>query len=321
MQINLNSSATLFLKVALGLLLILMLGRQLISYENWWDARLFSSSFISLKIWYLFLPVVILSVVVWVLEALRWKELCIPFENLSFSRALKGVLAGASVGSVSPGRTMQFGGKVLFLKKRNLANGVLQSVKTSLVTWFGYTFFAVLAFALLPSDFIPLKALSLKTLALICALLSCLWLYLFFRVQDLGILAGGAIRGISFQAFPKNSSQQLSKVLFITILKAGIAGLQYYLLLLFFGVSVSFITCFLIVQIIFFAQAVIPSSIFIDLPLRANLALFFFLPLEDNLTGILLAPTVLWFMNLAVPSLLGYYHILRVKDKTDVAST
>ncbi len=59
----------------------------------------------------------------WGIEAQKWRYIMEPKEEISFWRASKGVLAGASVSSLSPNRIGDFLGRVFVLKKNHLSTG------------------------------------------------------------------------------------------------------------------------------------------------------------------------------------------------------
>ena len=55
----------------------------------------------------------------WGIEALKMKYLLQPLEKISFLKSLKSVFAGCSITMLTPNRTGEFGGRILFLKPQN----------------------------------------------------------------------------------------------------------------------------------------------------------------------------------------------------------
>ena len=63
----------------------------------------------------------------WSLESYKWKYLLNKVEDISFYKAVKGVLSGLAIGFITPNRVGEFAGKIAYLKSENRANGALMS--------------------------------------------------------------------------------------------------------------------------------------------------------------------------------------------------
>lgn len=69
-------------------------------------------------IFYLLVVVILLVPANWSLEALKWKYAISKLENISFWKAIKGVLTGLTVSTVSPNRVGEFFGRLFYLEKK-----------------------------------------------------------------------------------------------------------------------------------------------------------------------------------------------------------
>ncbi|MBK7298693.1 MAG: flippase-like domain-containing protein [Flavobacteriales bacterium] len=73
----------------------------------------------------------------WSLESHKWRWLLRPVERIGSWRSLVATIAGTSVGLVTPNRTGEFLGRVLFLKPENRVKAVspqrLEALRNSLL--------------------------------------------------------------------------------------------------------------------------------------------------------------------------------------------
>ena len=85
----------------------------------------------SLNLLYL-LIVVLLMVLNWSIEAIKWKQLISELQAIKFSSSLKSIFAGVSISIITPNRAGEFAGKIFYLKKANKADAMLLSLIGSL---------------------------------------------------------------------------------------------------------------------------------------------------------------------------------------------
>ena len=76
--------------------------------------------------------VVIMMPLNWMIESKKWHYLTSKFCSISFLNALKGTLSGLSFGIISPNRTVEFAGRVLFIPNKFRIRGVVASL---LISW------------------------------------------------------------------------------------------------------------------------------------------------------------------------------------------
>ncbi|MEY4926889.1 MAG: hypothetical protein RI894_1325, partial [Bacteroidota bacterium] len=106
--------------------------------------------------------------------------------------------------------------------------------------------------------------------------------------------------------------RQLNNVLLYSALRYGVYSLQYYLLLLFFGIKIHIVNAFITIAFIFFVQTALPALPGASLPLRAKVALLVWGSYAQNPLTIFAVSFGLWGMNVAIPALVGMIFILNV---------
>ncbi|NTW33000.1 MAG: hypothetical protein HGB12_10290 [Bacteroidetes bacterium] len=96
--------------------------------------------------------------------------------------------------------------------------------------------------------------------------------------------------------------------------------IQFYLLLNLFNAKIPFGQSFIMVSVIYFVMATIPTITLTEIGVRGSVALYFIgmyfekhnpSALPD--IGIITASSVLWLVNLAIPALLGTFFVFKLK--------
>ena len=255
---------------------------------------------------YLFVLAILLMPVNWGLETLKWKLLLRT--DVSFARLLKSIIAGITVGFVTPGRTGEFIGRVMFLNDDNKSKvfylssiGGLAQTAASLIIG-------------VPFVFIWRNDAFITEIVIGCA---AVYLLVFLRFDLLNRLISswsflqryGLI--IEQGDLPRFGTQVW--VLFLSFLRFGVYALQYVLLLEFFGLGTNKIALSTHTIVYLLAQTFSPLMPLLDFSYRGATALYVFNNFSTNNIAILSAVMVVWLINLVVPALVGYFFILKRK--------
>ena len=256
---------------------------------------------------YLFVLAIFLMPVNWILETIKWKALL--RSDVPFSRLLQSVIAGITVGFVTPGRSGEFVGRVMFLNGDNGSKvfylssiGGLAQTAASLVIgvpfvyiWSGDTFI---------TEIVTGSAV--------------IYLFVFFRFDLLNRFISsrsflqkyGLI--IEQGALPDISTQLL--VLFLSFFRFTVYLIQYVLLLVFFGLGTDWLALFTHSVVYLLAQTFSPLMPLLDFSYRGASALYVFKDFSTNNIAILSAVMIVWLINLVAPAAIGYLFILKRKS-------
>jgi len=254
----------------------------------------------------------------WGIEAWRWKELANKIEQVSYWQAAEGVLTGVALGFVTPSFIGDFLGRTfqLHTKARNRTAGslVVNSASQFIVTYF-FGCIGILLFA--QASLLPFGNFSTgMAVTMIVTAGGAIWLFFNSRLF---------IDAIS-RAYPKlflnkllaiigeYSEAELARTLLLSALRYCVFSLQFYLLLLYFGVDLPGITLCSGIFIVFFVKTIIPSlSLVGDLGLREMSAILFFKQFGAADEKVVAACLLLWFINLLIPTLVGLVFILKIR--------
>lgn len=277
------------------------------------------------------LVLLVLMVVNWGLEAIKWKTLISKIEKVGFFKAFQGVLTGISISSFTPNRVGEFFGRVFILQRASHVEGILITVLGSmsqlLVTIITGTI-ALLFFLPrnLPDAVFSGGYLYVSILVLLLSL-DVLLLGLFFNVSFLSKIKTNILRGRLnriqhfFRVFTFYKNRELFLVLVFSLLRYLVFSTQFYLLLRFFDVPVPFFEAIILISLTFFIMAVIPTIALTELGIRGSVALYVFgLYLSRYYAdssiyniGIFSSSVFLWLINLGFPALMGTFFVFRLK--------
>lgn len=251
---------------------------------------------------YLLVLAIALMPVNWLLETVKWQVLIKskePFINL-----FKSVLAGTTMGFVTPARAGEFVGRVLFVAEENKARifylssigGIAQSVATLL---------AGMYFVWLWTDNTLLNGIT--------AGIAMAFTVVYFRFDILnGFISQSAFlqkHSLTINPAELPTLREQVLVLGLSLVRLGVYLSQYVLLLMLMGISSNYFVLAVHSGVFLVAQTFSPVMPFIDISYRGGSALYVFGNLTGNNLGVLTSIMLVWFINLVVPSLLGYVFI------------
>ena len=88
---------------------------------------------------------------------------------------------------------------------------------------------------------------------------------------------------------------------------------QYYFLFLAFGVDLPYVTLMATIAVVYFLASSLPSFQFLDFAVKGSVAMFFFGKLGVNEWIVVFISTLMWFLNVVLPVVIGSYYVLQFK--------
>lgn len=260
----------------------------------------------------LFIFVYLLMIPNWLIESYKWKIITAHIEKISYVKAIKGVLAGICIGNVTPGRFGEFAGRLIYFKpdhrsKITITHFVCGSTQLFITVATGIV---CTALWLLKHESSNLIYIALAAGGVLLVLLTLLLFKIdiaYEKVASLKILKRFDLGAVHY---PKPI---LIKTILWSMLRYFVFASQYILLLKICGASGDYFELFIPVSISFMLMSSIPMISFIEVAIRAGIALLLFSEFIPNELLIITASTALWFINIITPSIIGYFIILGSK--------
>lgn len=254
--------------------------------------------------------IITLNFINWALEAMKWQVLVEPIEKVNFLESYKGVLAGLSLGFISPVNLGDMAGRMLTVKnktrKRSFGAVLMgSSIQTYITLFFGTIAFGYFIFYILPNpSFLYLVAFTFLIFGLILGII---------LVQARKILSDYFLKISWLQKFisyfeivnlyPVNT---ILKALCLGTLRYVIFTFQFQLIFQVFQIHLPLADSLMIINLIFLTKTIIPTFNFItDLGVRQISALYLFDFYGINHSMVIAAVFSLWLTNILLPVLGG----------------
>ncbi|RKR85715.1 hypothetical protein BDD43_5986 [Mucilaginibacter gracilis] len=264
-----------------------------------------------------FTAVILLMLVNWFLEALKWKYLISKLQHIGVFESVEAIFCGLTWAIFTPYRLGEFGGRVMFLPPRKRAYGVFvmgigqfgQGTITNVVgafalTWFLYTYMHLNAWVMF---FIAL-VLTVFALVILTCYFNIKWFVtLLDRVSFLKKYAR------FFDIIARYSNKQLIITFLFCLARFSVFSFQYYLVIHLLLPALPAFPSMMMVFNNFFIQSALPTLDFIDVGLRGLTASTFFGYITNQQIAVLASVSSIWFVNLIIPAILGSVFVLKIK--------
>jgi len=237
------------------------------------------------------------------LEILKWQNLVSFINPISIGESTKQVLGALTAGIFTPNGLGEYAGKALYFDKKKtkkiiFLNLICNGIQMILTIIFGT---------------IGLLILGYWKWALAIILLSCFLLLVSFFSKSIKI-KGYSIEKLiqKINEIPKSIHQ---KNLLLGTLRYLVFSHQYYFLFLAFDVDLPYITMMATIATVYFLASSLPSFQFLDFAVKGSMAVFFFGKLDVNEWIVVFISTLMWFLNVVLPVVIGSYFVLKFKPK------
>ena len=267
--------------------------------------------------------VVLMMLLNWFLESLKWRFLISKIERVTIKRSVRAIFSGITVSAFTPNRVGEYAGRVFCLDKGDRIQAVLITVIGSMAQLITTIIFGLIGVLLLPnlmpsfdlllSDIIFAYPIMLFTIILLNVLL----VTLFLNASVFSILLSKFKFLSKFtkynEVFSFYNSSELLEVLLYSFARYIVFTTQFFILLHVFGVNISYEDSIILTTTMLFIISVIPTIAITEIGIRGSVAVLLFGLVSNNTVGILSATFVMWVINLLLPALIGTVFIFTLK--------
>ncbi len=265
---------------------------------------------------------VILMLLNWIIEAVKWKYLVNFLGEFSLMKSLRSVFTGITVSFYTPNRIGEFAGKVMHIESEFRAKGCLLSFIGSSAQLLVTLQLGLIAVLLNMGTWFDLCLINKYVFLVLLFSLVLFMTFGWFRISWLSPLLLRLKLNEKMQSqvavFSEFHSQQLLTVYGFSLLRYCVFSLQQYLLLLAFDVNIDLVNCLQLTAISFLLITIIPSVALGELGIRGGVNIAVFGMMVNNTFGILAATFMLWLINLAIPAFFGAVSMLYIRVKKEV---
>lgn len=269
------------------------------------------------KVYTIISIIILLMLVNWLIESLKWQFLISKVEKISYYKAVESVFCGLTWAIFTPNRIGEYGGRVFFLSPRRRIQGavamsvgqIAQMVITNVVgsialLWFIY-------------NFKPLDQWLFVAISFLVMGFCFFFLVFYFNIRWIE-KSLNSIKFLKkykrfFSVLNRYHQKELIKVMLFSIARFAVFTIQYILIIYLLLPEIAFYKSALMVFILFFIQSALPSLDLLDVGVRSLTATYFFGFITPHHVAIMAAIALIWFVNLIVPAVIGSYFVFKLK--------
>jgi hypothetical protein len=249
----------------------------------------------------------------WGLESYKWQLITAPVEKVSYRTATKSVYAGVFLGNLAPGRATEFVAKIIFFYIANrskitvlhFVNGMFQLAITIIAG------FAALAYRL--HDMSGNGNWMIITTSIVGTLLLAALVIAILKIDYLlNVISRKISKEKNAEHFHYSfTGKVIFRLFFFSALRYMVFFAQFALLLYVFFPFYMSATIFSGIALYFLITSTIPMISVLEAAIRAAVALVVFRNAGIDDATLALTSVLVWLTNIIIPSVAGYYILLR----------
>ena len=247
--------------------------------------------------------ILLLSVLNRYFEILKWKNLANVIREISLAEATKQVLAALTAGLFTPNGVGEYAGKALYYPKSEAKRVVFLNLICN-----GIQMILTVIFGTIGLLFLGYWKWVLGIIAI--SLFFILFSVLFKKIKIKGYSIEKLLHKIN--EIPKSVHR---KNILLGILRYLVFSHQYYVLFLAFDVDLPYFTLIATIAVVYFLASSLPTFQFLDFAVKGSVAIYFFGILGVNEWIVVFISTLMWFLNVVLPVIIGAYYVLNFKTK------
>ena len=236
-------------------------------------------------------------------EILKWQNLVSTLKPITLFEATNQALSSLTAGLFTPNGIGEYAGKALFFEKSQTKNIVFLNLICNGIQLILSVVFGI--FGLLYLGY------GKWVLLLLFGILGLL--ILGFGLKKLKI-KGYSITDLilKINEIPKSIHRKNN---YLAVCRYLIFSHQYYFLFLVFDVQLPYFNLMATISAVYLLASSLPTFQFLDFAVKGSVALYFFGNLGVNEWIVVFISTIIWFLNLVLPAVIGSYFVLAFKHK------
>ena len=247
--------------------------------------------------------ILLLSVLNRFFEILKWQNLVSYLHKISLAEATKQVLGALTAGLFTPNGVGEYAGKALFFKKSETKKVIFLNLICNGIQMVFSVVFGTIGLWILGYRLWVLGILGLSILFI-------LFSFLFKKIKIKGYSIEKLIYKIN--EIPKLIQQ---KNIILAVCRYLTFSHQYYFLFLAFDVDLPYLTMVATIASVYFLASSLPTFQFLDFAVKGSVAVYFFGVLGVNEWIVVFITTLMWFLNVVLPVIIGSYYVMNFKIK------
>src|SRR6478672_6787281 len=235
------------------------------------------------------------------LEILKWQNLVAFIQPITLGESTKQVLGALTAAIFTPNGLGEYAGKALYFNKKQtkkitFLNLICNGIQMLLTVFFGIIGLFILGYEMEVAILISIISLVITIAAFTKKI---------------------TVKGYSIEKLLKKINEIPARIHtknnILALCRYLVFSHQYYFLFLAFDVDLPYITLMATIAVVYFLASSLPSFQFLDFAVKGSVAVFFFGKLGVNEWIVIFISTLMWFLNVVLPVMIGSYFVMVFK--------
>jgi len=248
--------------------------------------------------------ILLLSVLNRFFEILKWQNLVSYLHKITVLESTKQVLGALTAGLFTPNGVGEYAGKALFFEKSKAKKIVFLNLICNGIQMILSIVFGIFGLLYFNANYNIITSETVLILFGICVLLFGI-LFVSKKINIKGYSIEKLIHKIN--EIPKSIHQ---KNIFLAVCRYLVFSHQYYFLFLAFDVDLPYLTMMATIASVYFLASSLPTFQFLDFAVKGSVAVYFFGILGINEWIVVFISTLMWFLNVVLPVIIGSYYVM-----------
>jgi Predicted integral membrane protein len=261
--------------------------------------------------------ILLLMPINWLIESWKWQRLIRNIEqSIGLGKSIKAVMAGVTVGTLTPNRAGEFAGRILFVSPEKRTEASYLTIFGDIGQFCATIIFGIAGLLMIGTS--GNEAISFGTLMTIVAIGGILVIALFIKFDRIVTALGKTklVQNRLKKYVPQCDICMRLKfsTLALSMLRYIVFAFQFYLSLKFFGIDIPASEAFAAISATYICTYLIPGIAAAELGIRTSFAIAFIGIFTTQETAIALASLLLYIVNVGIPIAIGGIFMLNKKN-------
>jgi hypothetical protein len=260
--------------------------------------------------------VLLLMLLNWGLEALKWKRLLSQVEKLSIWRAIESVFCGLTWAVFTPNRIGEYGGRVFFLSPKRRVIGIVAMAVGNIGQMVLTNVFGAICICIFICRFVHLDYRLLYALVVLSVMFCLFFIVFYFNIRWLNGLLLSMRFTRKYKKFysilGRYQKAELFKILMFCLARYLVFSTQYFIMFYWLIPDLHYLDILMMVCILFFVQSTLPSLDLFDIGVRSVTASYFFSFVTKQDVAVIACTASIWLINIIIPAILGSYFVFKL---------
>lgn len=260
----------------------------------------------------------------WGIESRKWQLLMKPVQSVSFLTSVKAILSGLALSLFLPNGFGEYPARALFMNEGNRLRSIALNIAGSMAQLIITLVAGLLSVIYLRNytwqtqpQMQGLSVLWLDGIISMIVLGTALLIIIYFRLSWLTQLFKKIPFVYKYKIFIQSLEtfhwKELTRILYLSLLRFIVFVVQYIVVLQLLHVKIDITDAICTTCVLFLILAILPTIPFADVGIRSEAGSQLFGLITPDIFGIVATISLIWFINLIIPSIAGSLFLLNIK--------